>query len=128
MTSKGLLRTVVADQRKELDLTDDSVPRTIFQNASSYGGASAYVVKGVRRCGKSTLMRQVMKAKYGDGYLYFNFDDERVADFRSEDFQPLMETLIESYGEKKTIFLDEIQNVEAWELFINRILRQGYRV
>jgi predicted AAA+ superfamily ATPase len=128
MTSKSLLRTVVADQRKELDLTDDSVPRTIFQKANSYGGASAYVVKGVRRCGKSTLMRQVMKAKYGDGCLYFNFDDERVTDFRSEDFQPLMETLIESYGEKKTIFLDEIQNVDAWELFINRILRQGYRV
>ncbi len=128
MTSKSLLRTVVADQRGELKPADDSVPRTIFQKAASYGGASAYVVKGVRRCGKSTLMKQVMKAKFEDEFLYFNFDDERITDFKSEDFQPLMETLIESYGRKKTIFLDEIQNIEAWELFINRILRQGYRV
>ncbi len=128
MPSKSLMRTVVADQRSEVNPVDDSVPRTIFQKVATYGGASAYVVKGVRRCGKSTLMKQVMKAKFENEYLYFNFDDDRIADFKSEDFQPLMESLIESYGEKKTIFLDEIQNVEGWELFINRILRQGYRV
>ncbi len=128
MTSKSLLRTVVADQRKELNPADDSVPRTIFQKAASYSGPSACVIKGVRRCGKSTLMKQVMKAKFKDEFLYFNFDDERITDFKTEDFQILMETLIESYGEKKTIFLDEIQNNKGWELFINRILRQGYRV
>ena len=128
MTSKSLLRTVVADQRKELYPADDSVPRTIFQKAVSYSGPSACVIKGVRRCGKSTLMKQVMKAKFKDEFLYFNFDDERITDFKTEDFQILMETLIESYGEKKTIFLDEIQNNKGWELFINRILRQGYRV
>jgi predicted AAA+ superfamily ATPase len=128
MPSKSLMRTVVADQRSELNPLGESVPRTIFQKVAYYGGASAHVVKGVRRCGKSTLMKQVMKAKFEDEFLYFNFDDDRITDFKTEDFQPLMESLIESYGDKKTIFLDEIQNIKGWELFVNRILRQGYRV
>jgi len=128
MPSKSLMRTIVADQRSELNPIDKSVPRTIYQKVAYYDGASAHVVKGVRRCGKSTLMKQVMNAKFEDEFLYFNFDDDRIADFKTEDFQPLMESLIESYGDKKTIFLDEIQNIKGWELFVNRILRQGYRV
>jgi len=128
MVSKSLLRTVVADQLRELESLEDSVPRTVFSRAISYSGASAFVVKGVRRCGKSTLLKQLMKAKFNDDFFYFNFDDERIADFNPEDFQPLMETLIEVFGEKKSVFFDEIQNIKGWELFINRILRQSYRV
>ena len=128
MIPKSVLRTVIADQRRELESLDDSVPRTIFPTVASYSGASAFVVKGVRRCGKSTLLKQLMKAKFRDDYYYFNFDDERVAGFKSEDFQTLMETLVESFGERRSVFLDEVQNVEGWELFVNRILRQGYRV
>jgi predicted AAA+ superfamily ATPase len=82
----------------------------------------------VRRCGKSTLLKQLMKAKFPDDYYYFNFDDERVTGFGSEDFQVLMETLVESFGERRSLFLDEVQNVGGWELFVNRVLRQGLRV
>jgi predicted AAA+ superfamily ATPase len=128
MVSKSVLRTVVADQLRELNSLEDSVPRTIFPTAVSYSGASAFVVKGVRRCGKSTLLKQLMRAKFSDDFYYFNFDDERIAEFKSEDFQTLMETLIEVFGERKNVFLDEVQNVEGWELFVNRILRQGFRV
>jgi len=128
MIPKSVLRTVIADQLRELESLDDSVPRTVFPAASSYSGASAFVVKGVRRCGKSTLLKQLMKARFPDDYYYFNFDDERVAGFEDEDFQVLMETLIESFGKRGSLFLDEVQNVEGWELFVNRVLRQGYRV
>ena len=128
MPAKTLMRTVIADQKMELNPIDNSIPRTIYQKIAQIDGSSAHVVKGVRRCGKSTLMKQLMKARFEHEFLYFNFDDERMADFKSEDFQTLMELLLESYGEKKTIFLDEIQNISGWELFINRILRQGYRV
>lgn len=128
MISKTVLRTVIADQLKEFKSLKDSVPRTVFPVAVSYSGASALVVKGLRRCGKSTLLKQLIKAKFDDDFFYFNFDDERAEGFKSEDFQPLMETLIEAFGEKKNIFLDEIQNIIGWELFVNRILRQGYKV
>ena len=128
MISKGILRTVIADQLKELESIKDLVPRTIFPAAVSYRGTSAFVVKGVRRCGKSTLLKQLIKAKFGEDFFYFNFDDERIAEFKSEDFQPLMETLIEAFGGKNNVFFDEIQNIRGWELFVNRILRQGYKV
>ncbi len=59
---------------------------------------------------------------------HFNFDDERIVSFSSEDFQSLLEALMEISGNKKNLFFDEIQNIKGWELFINRLLRQGNRV
>lgn len=128
MISKTVLRTVITDQLRELNLLKDFVPRSILQTILSYTGTSAFVIKGVRRCGKSTLAKQLIKAKFENDFFYFNFDDERIADFRAEDFQTLLETLIEAFGQKKNVFFDEIQNIRGWELFVNRLLRQGYRV
>ena len=128
MIPKSTLRVVIADQLEELGSLKNGVPREIFSEVASYRGASAFVVKGVRRCGKSFLLKQLFREKFDENFFYFNFDDERIEGFRAEDFQPLMETLIEALGEKKNVFFDEIQNIRGWELFVNRILRQGYRV
>ncbi len=128
MIQKSILGTIAKDQLKEFDLLKDTVQRTIFKDALSYSGSSAFVVKGVRRCGKSTLLKQIMKQKFGEEFLYFDFDDEIIISFKAEDFQSLMEVLIELFGDKKTVFFDEIQNITGWELFINRLLRQGYHV
>lgn len=128
MISKAILGTVVKDQLKEFEALTDTVPRSIFPEVTLYKGASVLVVKGLRRCGKSTLLRQIIKAKFKEDFYYFNFDDERIFGFKAEDFQTLMETFIEIFGRKKNVFFDEIQNIMGWELFINRILRQGYRI
>ena len=128
MIPKAVLRTVIADQLNEIGQQGEEVVRSAFPSLKSYSGTSAYVVKGVRRCGKSTLLRQLIDAKFKDDFLYFNFDDERIVDFGSNDFQTLMEALIERFGDKKNAFFDEIQNVDGWELFVNRLLRQRYRV
>jgi predicted AAA+ superfamily ATPase len=37
-----------------------------------------------------------------------------------------MEVFLDMFGRRRAIFLDEIQNVKGWELFINRLLREGY--
>ncbi|MCX6801111.1 MAG: ATP-binding protein [Candidatus Diapherotrites archaeon] len=128
MISKSVLGTIIQDQLSEFKSLKGTVPRTLFKKAISYGGASAFVVKGVRRCGKSTLLKQIVKEKFSDNFLYFNFDDERITNFKTEDFQTLMEVFIELFGEKKNMFFDEIQNIAGWELFVNRLLRQGYHV
>ncbi|MBI4182196.1 MAG: ATP-binding protein [Candidatus Aenigmarchaeota archaeon] len=128
MIAKSLLETVVRDQRQEFAALGKTVSRTMLHSMLAYRGTAACVVKGVRRCGKSTLLQQLMAAKYPDDFYYVNFDDERVADFTKEDFQPLMETLLEAFGKKTVIFFDEIQNVRGWELFVNRLLREGNRV
>jgi uncharacterized protein len=128
MVSKEILSRIVQDQLTEFDKLKDTVPRTIFKKATTYLGTSAFIVKGVRRCGKSTLLKQLIHSKYSNDFYYFNFDEERIFDFKTEDFQSLMEVFTELFGPKKTIFFDEIQNITGWELFINRLLRQGYHI
>lgn len=125
---KSLMRTVIQDQQNEIGRLDGIVQRDAFNIGLSYNGTSAFVIKGVRRCGKSTMLKQIINRKFKDSFFYFNFDDERILGFEVEDFQVLMEMFIELFGDMKNVFFDEIQNVKGWELFINRLLREGYRV
>jgi uncharacterized protein len=128
MLSKEIIGNVVKDQLNEFELLRDTVPRTRYPEMASYKGTSVFVVKGLRRCGKSTLLKQIITREYNNDFCYFNFDDDRIMDFKVEDFQTLMEVFVELFGNSKNLFFDEIQNIAGWELFINRILRQGYRV
>ncbi|MEM0493504.1 MAG: ATP-binding protein, partial [Candidatus Thermoplasmatota archaeon] len=128
MISKSLLGTIIKDQLQEFEELKDTVPRTILSKKTPYQGASAVVIKGLRRCGKSTLLKQIMMTQKKNDFWYFNFDDERLTNFTSENFQHLIETMIELFGKKKYVCFDEIQNITGWELFVNRMLRQGYKV
>ena len=83
----------------------------------------AQIVIGVRRCGKSTLCHTVLK-KSGVNYAYVNFDDERFSDLSAEKLNDVLESLYMVYGDFNHLFLDEIQNVKGWNLFVNRLLRQ----
>lgn len=104
-------------EREQLALIDSLVPL-----------AHVVIISGVRRCGKSTLMRQILKKHY-EGALYFvDFEDERFVKFTAEDFNLLYETLIEMYGLKTVFFFDEIQNIANWELFVRRIHREQNKV
>ncbi len=83
------------------------------------------VISGIRRAGKSTLLRQFSK-KLKDFY-YINFEDERLVDFTVEDFNNLMIAWKKNW-ESNNILIDEIQNVEKWELFVARLKAEGYKV
>ncbi|MCM8803549.1 MAG: ATP-binding protein [Candidatus Omnitrophica bacterium] len=78
------------------------------------------VILGIRRCGKSIFSLQIFEGmKYG----YINFDDERLAEFTTKDFDKLLQSFYELYGEIEHIILDEPHNIEGWELFANRLRR-----
>ena len=80
------------------------------------------VISGIRRCGKSTLIRQLMRDFFNPSdYYYFNFEDERLLDFNTNDFNLLYEVFIELFGERKIFFFDEIQNIKGWERFVRRM-------
>lgn len=128
MIDKSTLGTIAKDQLNEFRGLEDTVPRSLLSRITEYKGSSAFIVKGVRRCGKSTLMKQIVKSRFPDDFYYFNFDDERIASFSAEDFQKLMEVMLELFGRKEALFFDEIQNITGWELFVNRMLREGHRV
>ena len=83
------------------------------------------VITGVRRSGKSVFSHLSLRNK---NYGYINFDDERIIGVETKDLNILLELLHEIYGDFKFILLDEIQNIHRWELFTNRLLRQGYNI
>ena len=82
------------------------------------------VVSGIRRCGKSTLMKLLIK-QYGNKIAYFNFEDPRVYNFEISDFQKLDEII--GTG-KEAYFFDEIQNVDAWEIYVRQLHDRGEKV
>ena len=82
-------------------------------------------VMGIRRCGKSTISHQLLK---GQRYGYINFDDERLIGVTSKGLNDFLEVLEEINPGLKYILLDEIQNVEGWELFVNRLKRLDYNI
>jgi predicted AAA+ superfamily ATPase len=85
----------------------------------------ALVVNGIRRCGKSTLLRQFVQ-QLKRTFFYLNFDDIRLAPFVYADFRLLDAAIIESGS--KALFFDEIQSVKKWELYIRQKLDEGFQV
>jgi len=83
------------------------------------------VVLGPRRAGKSVYSLMLLKDR---PFMYFNFDDEILATAGGISADELMKELHAAYGNIKTILFDEIQNLSAWELFVNRLLREGYNL
>ena len=80
------------------------------------------VIQGVRRCGKSTLLRQLMAANTitEDNAVFINFEDPRLIDNLDHN---LLEQVFRLCTTKRpaslTFFLDEIQNVSNWQKWLN---------
>lgn len=86
-----------------------------------------YVFVGVRRAGKSYMLYYVIHQLVAQGHswdeiLYMNFEDERLENFTTDDFELLLECHQELFGiNKPMIFLDEMQNILGWEKFARRM-------
>ena len=85
------------------------------------------MVIGVRRSGKSTLCFNALE-KSKVSYAYVNFDDENLYDLTAKDMNDILQVLYSIYGDFTHLFLDEIQNIEGWHLFVNRMLRKGIHI
>ena len=64
----------------------------------------------------------------GLAFGYVNFEDERLNTLNSKDLNTILECLYQIYGEFNHLFLDEIQNIEGWQYFVNRLLRTGMHI
>lgn len=87
----------------------------------------AQVVIGVRRSGKSTLCMKFLYESHTP-FAYINFDDDRLYNVETEDLNNILNALYQVYGDFKYLFIDEIQNVDGWQLFVNRLLRQRIHI
>ena len=91
------------------------------------------VLVGVRRSGKSYMLyhhiQQLLAAGHKwDEMLYLNFEDERLENFDTEDFNRLLECHQEMYGKRPMLFLDEIQNIDCWHKFARRMADAKYTI
>ena len=127
MDEKKLLQ-VLAEQKEEIAVKHDSWVSRYEESLFELNSSLAQVVIGVRRSGKSTLCHKVLQDN-GINYAYANLDDDRLMSVTVEDLNTLLLCLYQLYGtDIQYILLDEIQNVDGWHLFVNRLLRQGLHV
>ncbi|MBS3771490.1 MAG: ATP-binding protein [Bacteroidales bacterium] len=128
MIEKEKIKEVIFDQKEVFEKEKHLIPRDIpIKQAISTN--QIVIISGVRRCGKSSLLyliKEEMKLNEED-YCYFNFDDERII----PDIQLLGKIYnlhLEIYGKTPVLFFDEIQNINGWEKFINRMYEQQIKI
>jgi predicted AAA+ superfamily ATPase len=80
---------------------------------------------GIRRAGKSYIMRQTIKKMIETGtkredILMVNFDDNRFVEYYPKMLDLIFETYLEFLkpGKKPVVFLDEVHNVPLWERWV----------
>src|SRR3989344_3970832 len=124
---KSLLKTIVSKQKteKETLLSFPYIERArAGQGKKWLSSALIKVVLGPRRAGKSVFSLMLLKDQ---NFAYFNFDDPALVGGKLDSYA-LMDELHSLYGNTKYVLFDEIQNMRGWELFANRLHRQGYNV
>lgn len=123
------LKQIIIDQEEELKAIfkeEKIIDRELLNKYSTFLKSGLIkVITGPRRAGKSILCYQLLKDKK---FAYINFDDENLAGLKTEDLNLVLKAFYEIYDEPKFILLDEVQNIEKWELFVNRLKRQGFNL
>lgn len=113
-------------QEKEQLLSLPYIERTKTAEAKKWLDTDMIkVVLGPRRAGKSVFSLMLLKDR---PFAYFNFDDETIPGQGKTEYDELLQELRAVYGETKNILFDEIQNLPKWELFVNRLHREGYNL
>lgn len=123
---KDLLKQIILEQQEILHAQNKRyVQRYIADEWLQT--SEILIISGIRRCGKSVLMQQI-RDRLVEKDFFFNFDDERLAYFKLDDFQKLQECFVELFGEQHTYYFDEIQNIEGWERFVRRLYNAGNKI
>lgn len=122
-----VLKSVIFDQR-EIIQNARIVPRRY-----TFDSQANYVVTGLRRAGKSTLLYKIVRDLVESDVdwnriIYINFEDERLAEFSIGDFNDILSVHSELSTQPGYYFFDEIQNVNGWEKFARRLADAGERV
>lgn len=104
-------------------------------NASS-PPASIVAVTGPRRCGKTFFIYQLIEhfcchpvsPVPRNRLFYINFEDDRLLPLTATDLASLPDAYFELYPDNRDkdifVFLDEVHNVQGWQLFVRRLLDQ----
>ncbi len=118
MILKSEIEEVAHSQTKKIIARDLGIDRIVDWKLPDTR-SHALILTGIRRCGKSTFMYQLMKKTGGDCF-FLNLDDPRLYGFDLNDFSRVYEIISE--GTNKYFFFDEVQLVDKWERFIRQLV------
>lgn len=118
------LKEIIEQQRLSLMSKDMGMHREQLLSLPD-SKSHALIVSGIRRCGKSTLLFQLLREKYPQA-LYLNFDDPRLYDFNPADFVKLDSLIAERNS--SVVMFDEIQLVNGWERYVRQKLDENIQV
>lgn len=123
--------TLIFSHQNFFQKAPDLIPREIYP-CCSVEGNEIKLISGPTHAGKTTFMSQVASSLAGIK-IYIDFEDSRMQELEYGDLQAIEETAIEIH--KKEIgtgrifyFLNEIQNLQGWENWVDRLHRQGAEV
>jgi predicted AAA+ superfamily ATPase len=125
MILESVLAHVIDQQKIRFSLIDKGLTRELIPATKSLS-SHALIISGVRRCGKSTLLMQMMKLMDPEMILFLNFESPQLYEFSLADFTRL-DNLIAQKG-VSTLFFDELQLVEGWEMYVRQKLDDGFKV
>jgi uncharacterized protein len=122
---KDVLKSIILAQQEWLHIPEREVEREMLEDLKELH-PFAYIITGMRRSGKSTLMKQCMRMHRSRNYL--NLEDSRTADFEVVDFLVAEQLFGELFGDSKILFFDEIQVVPGWERYVRDAVDRGKTV
>ncbi len=133
MLERGVLEVIFAESDEKVEV--EIVPRDVKNNALKFlGFKHVFFISGVRRCGKTFLVFDLMKELVKKGVplnniLYINFEDERLAFLEPKDLSTIYQAFLELRDPvgKVYFFLDEIQNVKLWDKWISRMYEKNIK-
>lgn len=121
-----MIKEIILQQKREKEFISrgEYIPREKLAIAEKFLNTDLIkIITGPRRAGKSTFCFLLLK---GRNFAYLNFDDESL--LKIENYDELIRYIWEVYGSPEFIMLDEIQNLNNWELFVNKLKRRGYNL
>lgn len=117
------MKTIILNQRKERDelLSRPYLIRHMVQNTDLLLGSNLIkLITGPRRVGKSTQALLMLRDK---NFAYLNFDNQALLE--SWDANQVMLILDDVYPGYEYILLDEVQNLDSWDLWVSSLYRTG---
>ncbi len=119
-----MIRDILLLQKRELEkkLKERYIEReALLKNMES---DIIKVIIGPRRAGKSFFAVHTLNKLGNFGYV--NFDDEQLVEIK--EYDEIINVVNSLYNNPEYILFDEIQNLDRWELFVNRLQRQGHKI
>lgn len=119
-----MVRDILLIQKRELEnrLKEKYIDRGI--DTKKIKNNLIKIIAGPRRAGKSFFAIHLLSKIGSLGYV--NFDDERLVELK--DYDEIINIINSIYNKPEYLLLDEIQNLNRWELFVNRLQRQDYNL